>query len=100
MKRGNSRWLAALVSVALLAGCHRHVATAGDCRVILDRLVEMELKESGYRDPSLVPRWQEELARRFDDDLRHCQTIQVGDDLMACVRAARNPEDIAHQCVK
>jgi hypothetical protein len=104
MKRGTPRGLAhvlaALAGLALLAGCHRHTATAGDCRAILDRLVEMELKESGFRDPALVPRWQEELARRFDDDLRRCRNIQVGDDLLACVRAAQNPEEIAHRCVK
>ena len=100
MTRATPRVLAALASLALLAGCHRHTATAGNCRAILDRLVEMELKESGFRDPALVPRWQGELARRFDDDLHRCQTIQVGDDLSACVRAAQNPEDIAHRCVK
>jgi len=83
-----------------LAGCHRHTATAADCRAILDRLVEMELKESGFRDPALVPRWQDELARRFADDLRRCRVVRVGDDLPACLVAAQNQEEIAHRCVK
>ena len=73
--------LAALAGLATLGGCHRHTATAADCRAILDRLVELELKEQGFHDPALVPRWQEELARRFDDDLRRCRAIRVGDDL-------------------
>ena len=91
---------AALAGLATLGGCHRHTASAADCRAILDRLVALELKEQGFRDPALVPRWQEELARRFDDDLHRCRAVRVSDDLASCLRIARNPEEIAHQCVK
>jgi hypothetical protein len=90
----------ALAGLATLGGCHRHTARAADCRAILDRLVALELLEQGFRDPALLPRWQEELARRFDDDLHRCRAIRVGDDLQVCLRGARNPEEIAHQCVK
>jgi hypothetical protein len=92
--------LAALVGLAALTGCHRHTASASDCRAILDRLVVLELEEQGFHDPALVPRWQQELAGRFSDDLRRCRAIRVGDDLDACLRAADNPEQIAHRCVK
>jgi hypothetical protein len=91
---------AALAGLAALGGCHRHTASAADCRAILDRLVALELVEQGFHDPALVPRWQQELARRFDDDLRRCRTVRVGDDLDACLRVAENPEQIAHRCVK
>jgi hypothetical protein len=93
-----------IVAVALLAaglgGCHRHMATPDDCRAILNRLVEMELTESGFHDPALVPRWQGELARRFDGDLRRCRSIRVRDDLATCLRDAQNPEQVAHRCVE
>ena len=92
--------LTALVGLAAISGCHRHTASAADCRAILDRLVALELKEQGFRDPALVPRWQTELAHRFDDDLRRCRAVRVGNDLDACLRAAQNPEEIAHHCVK
>jgi hypothetical protein len=92
--------LAALAGLAALSGCHRHTASAADCRAILDRLVALELEEQGFRDPALLPRWQGELARRFDDDLRRCRAVRVGDDLEACLRGAQNPEEIAHHCVK
>ncbi|HEY6477671.1 MAG TPA: hypothetical protein VI456_13905 [Polyangia bacterium] len=100
MKRLGRFVLLALVTPALLAGCHRHLASGADCRAILDRLVEMELVESGFHDPALVPRWQDALARRFDDDLRRCRAIRVGDDLAACLRAAQTPEEIAHRCAR
>ena len=84
----------------VLGGCHRHTATQADCRAILNRLVEMELTESGFHDPALVPRWQDELARRFEGDLRRCRAIRVRDDLAACLSAAQNPEQVAHRCVE
>ena len=90
----------ALAGLSTLGGCHRHTASAADCRAILDRLVALELKEQGFHDPALVPRWQDELARRFDDDLRRCRAVRVGDDLDPCLRSAQNPEEIAHHCVK
>jgi hypothetical protein len=83
-----------------LGGCHRHMATPHDCRAILDRLVEMELAESGFHDPALVPRWQNELAGRFESDLRRCRAIRVRDDLATCLRDAQNPEQVAHRCVQ
>lgn len=91
---------AVAIAVATLAGCHRHVATPADCRAILNRLVEMELTESGFRDPALVPRWQDDLARRFADELRRCRAVRVRDDLTDCLRSAQNPEQIAHHCVQ
>lgn len=92
-------WMAA-VAAALMAGCHRHVATEADCRAILDRLVEMELAESGFHDPALAPRWQDELARRFGDDLHRCRAVRVRDDLARCLREAQNPEQVAHRCIQ
>jgi len=92
--------LAALAVLATLGGCHRRAASAADCRAILDRLVALELEEQGFHDPALLPRWQEELARRFDDELRRCRVVHVSDELEACLRNARNPEEIAHRCVK
>jgi hypothetical protein len=92
--------LTAFVGLGAVGGCHRHTASAADCRAILDRLVVLELEEQGFHDPALVPRWQQELAGRFSDDLRRCNAIRVGDDLDACLRVAENPEQIAHRCVK
>lgn len=97
------RCLAVVTGIAVavvVGGCHRHVASPGDCRAILDRLVEMELKESGYRDPTLAPRWERELARRFEADLRRCQALRLRDDLSRCLRVATSPEEIAHRCLK
>jgi hypothetical protein len=89
----------ALAAGLALAGCRRHAATTADCRAILDRLVELELVESGYRDPGLIPRWQDGLARRFAGDLETCRAFRVRDELRDCIARARNPEEVAHRCL-
>jgi hypothetical protein len=83
-----------------VTGCQRHLASARDCQAVLDRLVELELVESGYRDPALAPRWQQELARRFEPDLRRCQRLRVRDDLAACLEGAASAEEVAHRCLE
>jgi hypothetical protein len=83
-----------------VTGCQRHLASAQDCRAVLDRLVELELAASGYRDPALAPRWQHELARRFEPDLRRCQTLRLRGDLAACLQGARSAEEVAERCLE
>lgn len=96
------RWVlaVALAGPIAFAGCHRHVASAADCRAVLDRLVDLELEESGYRDAALAVRWRAELARRFESDLSRCETLHVRDDLAGCLGSARSSEEIAHRCVE
>jgi hypothetical protein len=90
--------LLALAAVAL-AGCGRHTATPDDCRVVLDRIIELELTESGYRDSVLRARWQQDLGRRFAPDVERCRGLTVRNDLHRCVNKARTPEDVVHGCL-
>jgi len=87
-----------LGAVAVL-GCGRHKATPDDCRAVLDRIIELELTESGYRDPVLRARWQQDLGRRFAPDLERCRGLTVKNDLRHCVENARTPEEIVHGCL-
>ena len=52
MKHMSRRLLITLVAAAVLAacGCGRHKASSEDCKSVLDRIIELELSESGYRD--------------------------------------------------
>ena len=86
------RALVGLLAATVLAstGCHRHTAGAADCAAVLDRLVELELNESGYHDPVLRSRWQRDLARRFAPDLARCRGLTVRNDLAKCLPAARS----------
>jgi len=94
--------LASLVVGALLAasGCHRRAASAADCDAILNRLVDLELTESGYGDPVVRARWQADLARRFAPDLARCRGLAVSTDLPGCLASARTSEEITHRCLE
>jgi len=90
-------WLA-FFAIAVGGGCHRHPASIDDCAAVLDKLVELELEESGYRDPIVRARWAGEARRRFASDLARCPGLLVKNDLHACLRAARTSEAIVHEC--
>ena len=96
------RWIgvAALAALATAPGCRRHQMTAQECGLVLDRIVELELAERGFRDPVLAGRRQAELRARFAADLTGCEGRHVTGDVSACVRSARSAEDISHRCLR
>ncbi len=83
-----------------LPGCERHTATDSDCLAIVHRLVELELTESGFRDPIVRDRWQHEISSKVSSDLGHCRGRRVPDDLAACLNRARTQEEITHGCLR
>jgi hypothetical protein len=92
--------IAVAATMLLTTGCHRHAAGAADCDAILDRLVDLELTESGFRDPILRARWQRDLRARYAADLARCRGLTVPDDLATCLTAAPSPEGITHHCLE
>ena len=101
VSRMRRRLVITFVAIAALApvGCGRHKATTEDCRAVLDRIIELELSESGYRDAVLRARWKSDFGRRFAPDLRRCQGLRVKNDLRRCLVDARSPDEIVHQCL-
>jgi hypothetical protein len=71
-----------------------------DCQALLDRLIDVELSESGYRDPVLRTRTRENLGRRFSADLDRCKGLMVPGGILACLAKARTSEDIVHRCLE
>ncbi len=82
-----------------LSGCNRHPARVDECEAILNRLIELELSESGYRDSVLRARWQQDLARRFAPDMDRCRGREVRGSLRTCLATARSSEEIVHRCL-
>ena len=89
-----------LAALALLSGCHRHRASPQDCKAALDRLIDVELVELGYRDPILRTRWHRELERRFALDLERCRSGRVRDDLRLCLQGQHSSQAIVQQCLE
>ncbi len=63
-------------------------------------MIDVELDESGFRDPVLRARSRENLARRFALDLERCRGQMVPNDLHVCLATARTTEQVVHRCLE
>jgi hypothetical protein len=85
--------------VGVLA-CRSTRATADDCARILDKIVELELHERGFRDPVLLQRKRGEFHRRLGSELIECEGKLMRADAIACVKHATTTEEISHRCLR
>ena len=92
--------LIAVIALGAAPGCRGRTATADDCRAILDRLIQIELAESGFHDPVLAERWQSNLERQLAPQFAGCQGKRVPADLRTCLAQARTQEEITHRCLR
>jgi len=82
------------------SGCRRHRMSRDDCRLVLDRITEIELHEAGFRDPVLLAQRKAEFRTRFATELVACQGRRVRSGALDCVRRARTSEALSHQCLR
>lgn len=80
--------------------CERSIATAEQCGRILDRIVDIELDEQGFRDPILGARKKAEMRRLLASELRHCVGASLSPEAIACVARARTIEELSHICLR
>jgi hypothetical protein len=98
---GHPWFLAGIAIVAAgLVSCRGRPATASDCGEIVDRIVQLELEEKGYRDPVLSDRKRREIRNLLGSELKECQGKRLRPDALSCVRLARNAEKISHDCLR
>jgi hypothetical protein len=76
------------------------VATTEACTEILDRIVTLELRERGFRDPELLRRRQAQLRVRYESELRHCVGKPLAPEALLCLRRAESIRVLAHECLK
>jgi hypothetical protein len=89
-----SRRLALLALSALpLVGCGRK-ATEEDCRVILDKNVEIQMKTMNITDPESIEKKKKEMRAEFEGELKGCVGKRVTNSMMECVRRAQKPDEI------
>jgi len=82
------------------SGCHRRHATEEDCARILDRIVEIELSERGFRDPILLERKRSTMHRLLDSELRECVGKRLNRTAISCVGHATSSEELSHRCLR
>ena len=101
----HARWVLARLSLALplvaslAAGCWS--ATEHDCERIIDRIVELELKEQNITNPALVEQRKKEThANKRDELLGGCVGNRIGKSSMSCIENAETSKDITEKCLQ
>ena len=89
-----------LFAGTLATGCGGRPATREDCRQVLDRLVDLELQERGFRDPALAARSRAQAEKTFTGDLSSCEGKRIPSTALACVRSATSSEEVSHRCLR
>ena len=92
-------FVAAMLTSALPA-CRRTRASSPDCERILDRVVELELAERGFRDQALLDRKRREMRDGLAAQLKECEGKHLNSGALACIAKAKSTEEISHQCLR
>lgn len=96
---------AALVAaLAFFSGCG-HPASEEECRIILERIVDLELKQQKVNDPAEIARRRNESLGITADGgrpslLDGCIGRHVTDRALECVRKAETSSDITEHCLQ
>jgi hypothetical protein len=101
MTRLRSSILVAMtIATALVAivACGRQ-ATAADCELILDRSVELQMKEMDKVDPEAIAKRQAILREELAGEMKGCVGRSISDAMMTCVRNAKSSGEL-EKCVK
>lgn len=94
-----------MLAFALLAAACGHPASEAECRIILERIVELELKSQKVNDPAeIAKRRSESLGMSADggrsDLLDGCVGRHITDRALACVQSAETASDITEHCLQ
>ncbi len=89
-----------LLITALMTSFGGRRATQENCRLILDRLVDLELAERGFRDPALAARWRAEARATHAADLATCEGKRMPRAALACVQTATRSGEISDRCFR
>lgn len=82
-----------LLGLLLTAECGRR-ATDDDCRLIVDRSVELQMEEMSQNDKATIAEREKEVRAELQDEIKSCETRRVTDKTMACVRGAKTMREL------
>jgi hypothetical protein len=83
-----------IAAVVFALGCGRR-ATHEDCELIVNRSVELELRDGRESDPRAIAEREAEVRAALDGEIKSCETDRrVTDKTMACVRSASTTQEL------
>lgn len=104
LRRSTALGLAATLALGVAgAGCG-HPATNAECREILDRIVDLELKSQHVTDPAEIEKRRQDLEASISSGTsgvyEGCLGKRITDKQMQCVRTASSVDQITDRCLK
>ena len=89
--------VAGLAAAALLAGtlggCGRR-ATELDCQLIVDKSVELQLRETNQTSAEAIQKREEQVRAELQDEMKSCEGRRVTEKTLSCVKAASTMQEL------
>lgn len=96
---GPGRLVLLLLCLAALGGCRR--ATEADCEKIVDRIVELQLREQGVTDSETIAKRKEETkAKKRQELLGGCVGKRISNSSLKCIEGAKTSSEIIDICLR
>jgi hypothetical protein len=83
----------------LISGCG-HPASHAECEEILDKVIDLELKERKVSDEEIAKRREATREARGAELLGKCENRRITDGAMRCIRGASTVDQITNQCLR
>lgn len=84
---------ATVLLIGCLSGCGRR-ATELDCQLIVDKSVELQLRESNQTSPQAIQKREEQVRAELQDEIKACEGRRVTERTLACVQAAPSTQEL------
>jgi len=91
-------FLALAATLQAAVGCGRR-ATSEDCRLIVDRSVELQMKQMSLTDPAAIQKREEAVLSELRGELASCEGRRVTDRTMSCVKSSKTSKEL-EQCLR
>jgi hypothetical protein len=106
--RSLPRWSAfcGWVALALGSAACGHPATEAECQIILDRIVDLELKAQKITDPAEIAKRRGETIGAASSDggkpdvLQGCVGRNITKSALECVQKAESASEITDRCLR
>ena len=79
-------------------GCGRR-ATHADCELIVDKSVELQMKEMSLTSAADVQKRVEQVRAQLQGDIASCEGRRITDRTVACVQSATTTKEM-DQCLR
>jgi len=77
----------------LAAACGRP-ATEEDCQLIVNKSVELQMKEMSRVDSPSIKKREEEVRAQLGEEIKACEGRHVTERTLACVRSASSAQEL------